>query len=126
MEDKYYTPEIEEFYIGFEFEYRHQGMNGATYGYIIDNIEYTLNGESDFTPWQKCNDFSEKFGDYNLDSITDLENYIKKNLVRVKYLDAEDIKEVGFRYVGYNRSSDYFEWDYKDYRLCIVDRKSVV
>jgi hypothetical protein len=73
MEEKYYTPTIEEFHVGFEYEYRQ-----------IDK-------------WDKrvfeANDFSGSYAQPDA-----LEVYIKEDRLRVKYLDEEDITSLGFQW----------------------------
>ncbi len=66
--EKYYTPSIEEFHVGFEYEYS-------------DNIEYSN--------WIKHT--INNLPDY-IDCVED----IKYELIRVKYLDREDIESFGF------------------------------
>lgn len=74
MEDnKYYTPTIEEFYIGFECEY--QGLLDST------QVDY------EFYP------FVYNLGNISLD---DIDYAINKNWIRVKYLDNEDIESLGW------------------------------
>jgi len=68
---KYYIPDAEEFFIGFEFEWFMSGkwqQEVYTDGFFKSFEEYTLQGE-----------------------ITEKE-------IRVKYLDQEDIHEIGFKY----------------------------
>jgi hypothetical protein len=67
MEDKYYTPELSEFYIGFDHEM------------LVDT-----NGFKYWVPYTWTIDFDIKL----------LSDCIIKELVRVKYLDTEDILEV--------------------------------
>ena len=64
--EKYYTPEETEFSIGFEYEERY--------------------GEQ----WYKREYYSSDFLDYDQNSV------FEKSRVRVKYLDSEDLKELGF------------------------------
>lgn len=71
MSDKYYSPEIEEFHVGFEYEYRKS----------------------------EHHDFDEVACDLEVDPIDKLRDDIKNNLIRVKYLDREDIEECGFEFV---------------------------
>lgn len=65
-ENKYYTPEIEEFRIGFEYEFYNPEK-----GWVKSNIDET----------------SDLF-------IKSLE--LQENFIRVKYLDIEDIEELNF------------------------------
>jgi len=78
MENKYYIPIINEFCIGFEYEYKnHDGTVKD-----ISNLK-----------WQKA----------TVDSINDL-TYVERGLTipnntRVKYLDQENIEEFRFKYI---------------------------
>jgi len=65
-ESKYYTPETEEFHVGFEYEYLANGY---------DWITHTINNKADL-----------------IECIEDLED----NHIRVKYLDKEDIESLGW------------------------------
>lgn len=75
MKDKYYTPKIEEFHVGFEYE----GL-------------MTMRGHQS---WSE--------NDYSLN--TDLDVYDE---LRVKYLDKEDIEELGFKHLK-KSIDDWFE-----------------
>lgn len=69
MENKYYTPEIEEFHVGFEFE------------------QFENNN------WQQTtleSDEAERF-------FVMLNAYELKDFVRVKHLDREDIESLGWK-----------------------------
>lgn len=68
MENKYYTPKLEEFYIGFEFE--------------------TLD---DNKGWQKSRLVSGR----QLDQGIEIGTYNDTVNVRVKYLDKQDVEELG-------------------------------
>lgn len=67
--EKYYTPEIEEFYIGFEFEW-----------FFAAKWNNTIYVENVFFP----------FGEYTL------QEEINEKEIRVKYLDKEDLKRLTF------------------------------
>jgi hypothetical protein len=69
MENKYYTPGISEFHVGFDLEL-FNGENGQ-WG------RYTIGDAKDICNFQEC-----IYGEY-------------ENL-RVKYLDEEDIESLGF------------------------------
>lgn len=77
--EKYYTPKIEEFCVGFEYEYR-----------------YVYNEAQDV--WGK-----EVMGAAHLDIIScsydDYDVYFE-GWYRVKYLDRGDIESLGFGYMG--------------------------
>lgn len=83
METQYYIPEIGEFHVGFEYE--------------------SLNN---FKNW-----YSTIFGDSNGEFNNELsEIYVglKRNMIRVKHLDIEDIENIGFikrlknEWIGWN------------------------
>lgn len=96
METKYYTPSLEEFYIGFEYEY------------FYSPLRYKEVAKSNF--WEKRiytgNDFigclypyDEDRREYNafLRLVPHPGNFLTiEDQVRVKYLDEEDIKSFGF------------------------------
>ena len=68
MENKYYTPDIEEFYIGFEYE---RGDYGEEDAWVKEALSFDHG-------WLEVS-----------------ENFHKDK--RVKYLDQEDIKRLGFK-----------------------------
>jgi hypothetical protein len=69
--DKYYTPEIEEFHVGFEYEGRLAGVNGGV------------------TDWEKRIFYKEQ-----LPFIKGCEETLKH--FRVRYIDKEDLVSMGF------------------------------
>lgn len=75
MENKYYTPSIEEFFVGFECEWqskiRQESWNKQICDVDLINIAYDSFEHSDIEE-----PFNEQF--------------------RVKYLDSSDIEELGF------------------------------
>ena len=76
MESKYYTPEIEEFHIGFKCEvhvgkFRKDG--GRWDGFVLGNPTLSM---GTFYDWIRDDEESKRF--------------------RVKYLDREDIESLGF------------------------------
>ncbi|MBC7845566.1 MAG: hypothetical protein H7Y10_03640 [Flavobacterium sp.] len=91
MENKYYTPTIEEFHVGFECEHKTQELIAKAIGKIID-IKF-LFGEDIKIPE---NDLFEHhiFDGRNL-QIYSLNPHLLKDF-RVKYLDREDIESLGW------------------------------
>lgn len=80
MEDsKYYTPSLEEFHIGFEYEYC---MNPES------NTKFTK---------EICDRTSI---DILLDDFEHEPKELFELTYRVKYLDKEDIESLGFKYIG--------------------------
>jgi hypothetical protein len=69
-ESKYYTPTIEEFHIGFEYEVLAEDFGINTFLWLKHTNPYR---------------------------IEILENFIESNYVRVKYLDREDIESLGWK-----------------------------
>ena len=80
MENKYYTPDISEFCVGFEYE------------------------QKLFHIWQLKLQVSKST------KLQIIEKAINDNLIRVKYLDKEDIESLGFKYLSeeqyYNDKKD--------------------
>lgn len=75
MENKYYTPTIEEFHVGLEFE-------------IFDVIDWTTTIFGNLL-------INNQGGSYST-NLKDVKEWIKNKEVRVKYLDKEDIESFGF------------------------------
>jgi hypothetical protein len=86
MESKYYTPSIEEFRVGFEYE-RLLNESGYNSYWKFDLIK---------SVWSKRvftqSDFDKGRG---WDNRRDLED----GYIRVKYLDQSDIESLGFKYM---------------------------
>lgn len=107
MNDKYYTPEIEEFHVGFEFEISVLNDNATKHIWIGQ----TFKGEETRTY------FTEE---------------LEKKDIRVKYLDREDIESLGFKmpmpegeglpnfYINYDLSCSMMFSNNKDV-LCRLD-----
>lgn len=98
MKDKYYTPELEEFHIGFEYEFKPRERNGI--------ISYINNNHTYLPKWKKESFGREKtlmerigaFYDYDEpEYLSDIESYITDKTIRVKYLDREDIESLGWK-----------------------------
>lgn len=72
MENKYYTPSLEEFHVGFEYEFKHSDYpesNWVKYSTPVTNSDL-----------ENCPFNNVEFSEY-----------------RVKYLDKEDIENLGFK-----------------------------
>lgn len=82
--NKYYTPEIEEFHVGFEYEVF---QKGTPYDPSILTT-FPVNEED---TWNKYT-FPDPFFGYRVDIL------LQKQTVRTKYLDREDIESLGWRY----------------------------
>ena len=88
-DNKYYTPKIEEFHVGFEYEIK------ATFG---DGTVKTQQ-EYDDAEWQK-QIYSLRSFPYVDRTMTGENSITIPPAIRVKYLDKEDIESFGFEYKG--------------------------
>lgn len=86
---KYYTPSIEEFYIGFECEIQ------SSYGYQLGIYPNIL--KQDTLAFQTLIDKGE------------LET-LKLSTIRVKYLDKEDIESLGWKLKSQTTNKSYSNW----------------
>lgn len=111
-ENKYYTPEISEFHVGFEYEYRwfiNVEENGS--GYVVTRADSTriINEWSD---WEKLDvpiklDY-QGFQDCSPYNHNDLNT--DRHQFRVKYLDKEDIESLGW----YSNHKDFYYYICKE------------
>lgn len=97
MENKYYTPELSEFYVGFEFE--------------------VLNNESKFyIPGLAKNEWSSIESNFGIfTSVEKIQRLILDKQIRVKNLDREDIESLGWEHDSTIKSESYFI--HKDFSL---------
>lgn len=81
MENKYYIPELKEFFVGFEYEY------------ITVNDEFVKNIYG-----------SDKPEDTEQMDIGLIKRILKENIgeIRTKYLDKDDIESIGFKNIKDN------------------------
>tara|TARA_R100000544_G_C2213483_1_gene53227 strand:- start:114 stop:527 length:414 start_codon:yes stop_codon:yes gene_type:complete len=104
MKDKYYTPEIEEFHVGFEFE-----------------SNYTLFSRD--REWVKC-----KLDENNTWFTEEWYVDAVPTEFRVKYLDKEDIESLGWEFHQQNHSGCLSSfWNKKDVllRLTVSYKNSI-
>ena len=85
MEEKYYTPAIEEFHVGFECEVYNGGLDQWEY-YLVSNKSWSSNGM-----WKALRDELEHF--------------------RVKYLDRIDVEELEW---VFRREDEFHQFFLKD------------
>lgn len=88
QEAKYYTPSINEFHVGFEYE-------------IYSNDE-----------WKKTEVYRNSLGGDILFKIEGLGHWSSVPKPRVKFLDREDIESLGFVFVGCPLKEDNKTCDY--------------
>lgn len=97
MENKYYNPDISEFYIGFEYE-----LLDTNYEYKVerlsDNKLKVLSDPVMTEYWVKkvYNDYDFLYIEDSIEAKSNLQYYVDSKKVRVKYLDKEDIENLGF------------------------------
>jgi hypothetical protein len=91
-ENKYYTPDISEFYSGFEYEYLDQNKKNPI--------------------WIKSNEFSNDWV-YDDNPHYAVSRNIKEGNIRVKYLDQEDIESLGFKLNDSYKEEFVFNYDLK-------------
>lgn len=84
MEKEYYTPNIDEFYPGVEFEIYHEPIKW-------------IGSPDKWNKWIKYI-FGPKDESLFFEDITGINYFIEKcpKEIRIKYLDSEDIQECGF------------------------------
>ena len=107
MENKYYTPSIEEFCDGFKYEKRVNTIGEKIEAY------FAVDGEIVKVPDYVCTEEDWAGKEFSLSNSKeqDIEKLLEEDRLRVKYLDKEDIKSLGFekskknQWVGYE---DYF------------------
>ena len=81
QENKYYTPELKEFHVGFEYK--------QELGY-----SWSIN-----TPEDYVIEFQDKI--FEIENINFINTLLEAGLIKVKYLDKDDIEELGFKYIKY-------------------------
>ena len=92
METKYYTPEISEFFVGFEYEWYYHPIRYKLRDDKISTWEKRIYKGDDFIGLHK-----ELGGEWIRDVFQQIKDIIKpRDLIRVKYLDVEDIKSLEF------------------------------
>jgi hypothetical protein len=112
MENEYYQPSVEEFHVGFEFE-------------LYDDCS---DGNFDWTQQIFCQTILPSDISYIKSSVLwdfmALNSAVKEERVRVKYLDTEDIIELGWKQFGHPHS--YASWAIGDFELGYYDEKHTV
>lgn len=91
MENKYYTPDIQEFHVGFEY-----GHSDLTVRYAIINLKSgEEEGESELKRiWIKYIFSGNEFDIWNSSFV--FRDALMNDQIRVKYLDIDDINSLGF------------------------------
>jgi hypothetical protein len=87
LNNKYYTPDISEFHVGFEYDNFDCLGDGNRFWQENKKWWQTIDNKDTSYIKESC-----------LMSYKDLQEAIKNEEVRVKYLDKEDIESLGFKY----------------------------
>ena len=85
IESKYYTPDIEEFRVGFEYEKKHDDVER----YLSKGVVWSI----------------QKYG-YDSTRLYKLVCQIQNKDIRVKYLDRADIEELGYKLIKERANPD--------------------
>jgi len=96
MENKYYTPSIEEFYVGFEYEGR----------------------EANSYEWNQLK-FDAELDELESNPYINIEYLLQDDNLRVKYLDKEDIENLGFKYEKHYTFKKYINNKYNKTKTLI-------
>lgn len=99
MEEKYYTPNVNEFHIGFGYELL------SSYPDIL----YTIDNPSNEPIWVKCIVKNLHTSPKNV--LIYIDDHLSMNTpdVRVKYLDKDDIESLGFVQTLEDKENYFFE-----------------
>lgn len=105
MENKYYTPTIEEFCEGFQYEKRVNTIGEEVEAY------FALDGEIIKIPNYVCTEEDWVRKTFSNNENQEIVELLKEGKIRVKYLDKEDIESLGFIYMKSQPGleEDYFE-----------------
>lgn len=105
--NKYYTPSIEEFHVGFEYEYKS----------AFDELITDGDGEDGW--------YRHVFNPKGYISLKKFKENISQNKIRVKYLDKEDIESFGFKYKDRYRDGGSCVYAYKCWNLIFYKTNTV-
>ena len=105
MKELYYTPEVEEFHIGFEFEAKATFLDGTikSQEQFNDDIKY---------PWCKERVTTINYLSYIQRSLHGRNSELNRCGIRVKYLDNDDIESLGFNNVYEDAKLSQFEGNF--------------
>lgn len=112
MEEGYYIPDITEFHVGFEYELI------PSRGFIVVNFEDP--NEKTETLW--ATDYEKGiFGIKDVEpygsALASISSGIREGKCRVKYLDKEDIEELGWYFTKLHPGTSSHEFEFDKYNL---------
>ena len=120
MESKYYTPEIEEFRVGFEYE-QHTMTKGDFFFLDLKTGKKELIQENNEEICYKMVHKSEPLSDRPFE----IQQIINAGNIRVKYLDREDIESLGWKFDKQHAGLDDMTFFKDDYILDTEDENNV-
>jgi len=95
--EKYYTPEIEEFYVGFEFEYRPRESNGIM-AYIENRNTYAEGFIKESFKREISNiEALNLYSHIRPTTLSDIKQFIEDKAIRVEYLRGKGMSELGIK-----------------------------
>ncbi len=101
MENKYYTPEIEEFHVGFECEHNTMTITPAMFDFSPNGEVKKLYDKSEEIWEKKTWEPEDNFLWFNIRVDAEgCKTFSTPDNIRVKYLDREDIESLGFEFKG--------------------------
>lgn len=100
MENKYYTPSIDEFYLGFEYYFKNSNEQPPSY--------YSY----------------EEFGRY--ETLDELEDQILNDNIKVKYLDQNDIESLGWGFEENLQYCDQFKYKSLEAYLWVIKDENLI
>ena len=117
--EKYYTPTIDEFYIGYEYEYLSTSYSPIIVDHTDDTIEFS---KEKYEVWgKKVLDLPLTYSP--IGSLYHISVRLGDKQIRTKYLDEQDILDLGFKFMDLHLPNRFFEYEneYIWIQLKIVD-----
>ena len=116
MNNKYYTPSLEEFHVGFRLEFIEASPIQTMINNRNPNELKSFQYIEDERTWSKCTYLKHEPNRCNLIEGLAGEYSVRDilYLIRVKYLDRDDIEELGWVYKGnhwYYKGDEYYEFN---------------
>jgi hypothetical protein len=106
MENKYYTPTIEEFHVGFEYEASLLSNNNIPFQWelIVFKTKQQLLQEGIIIKNQIL-------------TLDEIKSRINEKSIQVKHLDREDIESLGWEFIKQHSGTTDFDFEKGDYSL---------
>ena len=99
--NKYYTPDIEEFHVGFEFEHNIATITPAIFDFSKEGAVTRLDDKAEDIWDKKVWSAEDNMTWFNVKHFCDKPmEWSVPDIIRVKYLDTNDIESLGFKKSG--------------------------